>query len=148
MYCTIVIPTMVVRATWLPKPVSSRAFKNSIQRWTRCQAGTLASCLHYIRITIAKPGPLISEVFEQRMKAIEAYSTQFFSGDKTSQDRDLYFYSRFSNPWSRGPGCSENLSVLNMPKVLSAKKDRYQQSRRPGSTWNLSITILYPIPSC
>lgn len=48
--------------------------------------------LHYIQDYYHEPDLLIdiSDVFEQRMKAIEAYSTQFFSGNKTSEEPETY----------------------------------------------------------
>ena len=48
--------------------------------------------LHYIQDRYHEPDLLIdiSDVFEQRMKAIEAYSTQFHSIENTSDEPQTY----------------------------------------------------------
>ncbi len=48
--------------------------------------------LHYIQDWYHEPDLLIdiSDVFEQRMKSIEAYSTQFYSGDRNSDGPHTY----------------------------------------------------------
>jgi N-acetylglucosamine malate deacetylase 1 len=48
--------------------------------------------LHYIQDWYHEPDVLvdISDVFEQRMKAIEAYSSQFFSGEKNDAEPQTY----------------------------------------------------------
>ncbi len=48
--------------------------------------------LHYIQDTYHEPDLLIdiSDVFDQRMQAIEAYSTQFFSGKSSSDEPQTY----------------------------------------------------------
>lgn len=51
--------------------------------------------LHYMQDWFHEPDILIdiSEVFEQRMKSIEAYSTQFFPGDANNKEPQTYISS-------------------------------------------------------
>jgi LmbE family N-acetylglucosaminyl deacetylase len=59
---------------------------NSQQRWKP------AYVLHYIQDWYHEPDLLIdiSDVFDQRMKSIEAYSTQFYAGEKSGDGPQTY----------------------------------------------------------
>jgi len=59
---------------------------NEQERWRP------AYVLHYIQDFYHEPDILvdISDVFEQRMKAIEAYSTQFFTGEDSGKEPQTY----------------------------------------------------------
>lgn len=92
--------------------------------------------LHYIQDWYHEPDLLIdiSDVFEQRMKAIEAYSTQFHTGEKSEEGPQTYistpdfldsviararmFGKRIGVKYAEGFICEKKIGIRNLDALI------------------------------